>query len=127
MAQKEQGKSDMNGWTDGIAYTDLTIVKNAYFNSGGHPASYNGWDRTGYVPCEGASSITFPPATGATAADLNQWSHWFDSAKQSLGKIVLSATTTKTISVPANAKYFGLSTKSSSLTAVINGGIVPHA
>ena len=125
------GKSDMNGWTDGVAYTDLDIYQNQYFAANtGAISNYNGWDRTGYVPCDGCSSITFPPMTGAGSADLGS-NRFFDANYVMVGGredfIKLSNTESKTITVPATAVYFGISSKSAALAACIAGGIVPHA
>ena len=127
LAGTSKGKSNMDGWTDGVPYTDLTIYKNSYYNSSGHSSGYNGWNRTGYVPCDGASTITFPAATGASQADLTNWSHWFDASNNSVGKIILSPTHDVTVSVPSTAVSFGLSTINTVLENIINTGIVPHA
>ena len=126
-----EGRSDMDGWTDGVAYTDLDIYQNQYFAANtGAINNYNGWDRTGYVPCDGCSSITFPPMTGAGSNDLGS-NRFFDANYAMVGGredfIKLSATESKTIAVPATAVYFGLSSKRAPLAACIAGGIVPHA
>ena len=132
MAQaKAGGKSDMNGWTDGVAYTDLTIVQNSYVQrTNGEFKGFNGWDRTGYVPCDGASSITFPPCNQIEAGNVS--SNWFykqDKTPLAGGTdlpFVLSRTSPTTIMVPTGAYYFVISSDSAPLAACINAGIVPH-
>lgn len=122
-----QATSDMNGWTDGVAYTNLTIVENEYVAKGsGAIISYTGWNRTGYVPCDGASSITFPPLpeTGGSAQSNAFYSANHDVVEKGVS---LSRTETVTINVPATATYFIISSDASALTSCINAGIVPNA
>lgn len=125
-----KGKSDMDGWTDGVSYTDLTIVQNEYCQAiTGNFMSYNGWDRTGYVPCNGASTITFPPMPQSDGApDSNRF---FKEDKTVYGsrsdKIELSKTESTTITVPSEAYYFVISSESAALASCIGGGIVPNA
>ena len=124
-------KSDMDGWTDGVAYTDLEVVQNQYFAANtGIISNYSGWDRTGYVPCDGCSSITFPPMTGASSTELAS-NRFFDADFNMVGGreefIKLSATESKNITVPSTAAYFGISSRSAPLAACIADGIVPHA
>ena len=130
MLQGAGGKSDMNGWTDGVAYTDLTVVKNSYVKaSNGAFTAYSGWDRTSYVPCDGCSSITFPPCPqGAGTPDSNRF---YDANKVVVGgntdNFSLSKTVSTTITVPATAAYFAISSEAAALASCINAGIVPHA
>ena len=124
MAAKNSGKSDMSGWTDGVAYTDLTIINGSYYNTSGGIAGYPGWKRTGYVPCDGASSITFPPMTGAASTT---WNWFFDVGNAPVSNFAISKTQYTSIPVPANAAFFGISNDNSSMDACITAGIVPHA
>ena len=122
------GSSGMDGWTDGVAYRNLEIVQNEYCKAAdGSFVSYNGWDRTGYVPCDGAGSITFPPFTGASSVSACGSNRFFDQNHNVVtGQITLSLTETKTIIVPSGAYYFVLSCESAPLAACINDGIIPH-
>lgn len=53
-------------WTDGEPY-EFTFVENEYINAGtGQPTAYNGWKRTDYVNCAGATKITKTNASGAS-------------------------------------------------------------
>lgn len=119
-------KSDMNQWMDGVPYTDLTVVQNSYVaEANGAIRAYNGWNRTGYVPCNGASAITFP------AMPQNQYtptSNWFyDENNTPVSQFTLSKTEEKTVSVPGTAHYFIISSESAALATCIEDGIVPHA
>ena len=129
--EPSEPKSDMNGWADGIAYTDLEIVSNEYVRSNnGQFAAYNGWSRTGFVYCEGASTITFPPCAsdsgGSTIINENGW-YTTNDVSGYISKMGISKTTTKTVTVPENAKYFVISATDQGLADCIAAGIVPHA
>lgn len=122
------GSSDMNGWTNGVAYTDLTIVENEYVvAASGEIDQYAGWNRTGYVPCNGANTIYFPamPQVGTASEPRSNW--FYTESKVKVRAISLSKTQGKTISVPATAYYFMISSSADALDDCIEGGIVPHA
>lgn len=118
-------KSDMDGWSDGVMYTDIEVVENSYLDDG-VIKSYNGWDRTGYIPCHGASTIVFEAADVANV--LNQrYNGFFDENKsyiQSMGRVSASGAT---ITVPSNAHYFGFSGEDTKVAAFISAGFTPHA
>lgn len=121
-------KSDMNGWADGVAYTDLTIIENEYYQSSdGSIQSYSGWNRTGYVPCNGASTITFPILPQHDVTTNPGSNAFFTENHTYISAIKLSKTVAKTITVPANAYYFGISSDAEALATCIENGIVPHA
>lgn len=119
------GKSDMNGWTDGVPYTDLEVVKNSYYNNG-VPANYNNWDRTGYVPCSGAGSITFPPMPVGGATSYLYWNYFFDASKNKISAITMSNDQSITVNVPANAAFWGASCYYAYLLNFLGGNIIPH-
>lgn len=122
------GSSDMNGWTNGVAYTDLTIVENEYVvAASGEIDQYAGWNRTGYVPCNGANTIYFPamPQVGTASEPRSNW--FYTESKVKVRAISLSKTQGTTISVPATAYYFMISSSADALDDCIEGGIVPHA
>lgn len=121
------GTSDMDGWTDGVAYTDLEVVQNEYVKAtDGSIQSYNGWNRTGYVPCDGASSLTVPPMPQEeTARVLSNW--FYDENHNPVNGFQLSRTESTTVTVPATAKYFIVSSNAAALASCIGAGIVPHA
>lgn len=124
-------KSDMTQWTDGIAYTDLTVVEGESVNpatGGGGFMTAAGWSRTGYVPCEGATSITFPAISNW--GDANASRNWFyDSSYSPIsgGKFYLLRDRAATINVPSSASYFAVSLYPQILTDLIADGIVPNA
>ena len=113
----------MNGWTDGVAYTDLEIVKNSYYASNtGEIRSYNGWDRTSkFVPCHGATSLSLPQSLGIDACN---W--FFNEAGTAIRTFRFSNTGPSTVNVPANAYTFGLSMSATNLAKAIADGIIPN-
>lgn len=121
-----QGKSDMDGWADGIAYTDLEIVQNSYVsNTDGSFIAYNGWNRTGYVPCNGASTITIPPMGGTgTSPDYNAF---YTSDHQFISTFETKHSENSVVTVPSNAYYFIISESVAHMNTMINAGIVPNA
>lgn len=125
MAQaKAGGKSDMNGWTDGVAYTDLTVVNNSYCTQNGQFISYNGWKRTEYVPCDGASSISFPKVGGAATNVV--YNSFFSANHAPLENFRLSTTAPVEIPVPSNAAYFAVSNANTVFDKLLQDGIIPH-
>ncbi|MBR3346273.1 MAG: BppU family phage baseplate upper protein [Solobacterium sp.] len=116
-------------WYDGVAYEDLTIVANEYvkYNNGTFVA-YNGWSRTGFVYCEGASSITFPPIPESGSGAPQSTAFYSDNSTGTRIKAFqLSKTQSTTVTVPSNAKYFAISSNTSALNSCIEAGIVPNA
>lgn len=117
-----------NVWYDGVAYENLTIVQNEYVQaSNGEIKQYTGWDRTVYVYCEGASSITFPPMPEQSGYAPRSNAFYKNNTGTWESQFTLSKTETTTITVPSGAKYFAISSESAALAACINAGIVPHA
>lgn len=120
--------SSMTQWYDGVAYEDLTIVNNEYIKaSDGAVQTYAGWDRTGFVYCEGASSITFPPLPENGGTVPQSTAFYSGEGTGRIDKFALSKTESVTVTVPSNAKYFAISSNSSALASCVNAGIVPHA
>lgn len=116
-------------WYDGVAYEDLTIVANEYvkYNNGTFVA-YNGWSRTGFVYCEGASSIVFPPIPESGSGNPQSTAFYSNNDTSTRIKAFqLSKTVSTTVTVPSNAKYFAISSNTSALNSCIEAGIVPNA
>ena len=105
---------DTGGWTNGVAYT-LTNIENSYVTETGQIASYNGWNRTDYVNCAGASKITI---SGATAS--SNYNCFFNLNKKFISKFAIAANVANEISVPSDACYFILSSSDnySNITAI---------
>lgn len=121
-----QGKSDMDGWADGIAYTDLEIVQNEYVNrNDGSFDSYTGWNRTGYVPINGASTLTVP-AMGGSGGNT-RYNAFYTSSHTWISSFDIAHGQALTITVPSNAYYFVLSESASTLAGIINSGVIPNA
>lgn len=122
--QESPRRSDMNGWTDGIVYTDLEIVENEYIDSGsGAFVHYNGWSRTGYVPCDGCSSLTFNHVYQSTG-----YCAFYDADHQKVSNLSLTANSEPhDYTVPATAHYFAFSEDSQKVIDTIEAGIIPNA
>lgn len=86
-------------WTDGVPYT-INLIQNEYINNtNGVITSYNGWDRTDYLPCHGAAAIS------VSSINLGAYNAWYDASKEFIDKFTISTSTTQ-ILVPSNAAYF---------------------
>lgn len=114
-------------WEDGIPYSNLDVVEGAYVEaSTGTFKLDDTWSRTKFIPCYGVSTMTFPPVpqTYGQTADSN---HFYDGAKNPISLCAnLSKTNYTTISVPAGAAYFAISSETDALESCLNAGIVPH-
>ena len=120
------GRSDMNGWTDGVAYTDLEIVQNEYVdNADGSFDPYDGWNRTGYVPIDGASSLTIPQMSGYGGA--SRYNAFYTQNHTFISAFAMEHTQSVTVTVPSNAYYFVLSETASQLNQILTDGVVPNA
>lgn len=121
MAAQGGGKSDMNGWTDGVPYSDITTYDNQYYERDGAVTNYNNWSRTGYIPCDGARYITFSEFPVPGTPDYN---YFFTQAKQVISKFTLNGNGhgPTTVTVPANAYYFGISIQTASLNTFLQSG-----
>ena len=124
----ESPKSDMDGWSDGVAYTDIDIVENSYYTGTGSIASYNSWNRTGKIPCDGASSIVFE-AYATSGGQLDKTYCWFfDQNKDPLQKFDTNVPIGGgTEPVPSGAYYFGLSADATLIAAIMANGFTPYA
>lgn len=126
MVQSSAGKSDMHGWTNGIAYTDITVVKNSFVDNNGVFSNYSGWNRTGYVPCNGAASLEVPKLSGSGGD--TKYCAFYTAEHTYIRKFnVAHGTGYTVVSVPANAYYFVLSETADSLTYWLETGVIPRA
>lgn len=126
MQRTGSGKSNMNEWSDGVAYTDLTLVTGEYVDSSnGAFISYGGWQRTGYVPCNGATMITIPSMGGAGSNP--NYNAFYTKDKVFIKNFTIYHTQDANVSVPSNAYYFAISETVHNMTTIINKGITPHA
>lgn len=117
-------ESNMTEWADGVEYEDISIITDTYLNNG-IETSYTGWDATGFIPCNGATSLTIPPMPQQSSG---VWCNSFydrDHEGVSVG-LTLSTTESVTVTVPASAHYFRLSSDRGALSSCISGGIVPN-
>ena len=94
---------DINSWSDGVPY-NLKWVDGYYCKaSDGEFIAYEGWSRTGYINCEGASTLDF---ASLPAAGFGQSNCFYDANKTRINSFRPSNTPT---TVPSNAVYFVLS------------------
>lgn len=122
-----QGTSDMDGWTSGVPYTNLEVVQNEYSKqTSGEFLPYTGWDRTGYVPCDGASTIVFPPMALSDLEGQPTSNNFYTSEHTRINYFSLSRTESTTITVPSNAAYFVISGSRTAFNDCIANGITPY-
>lgn len=118
------GKSDMNGWTNDVAYTDLTIIQNEYVdNTDGSFDPYNGWYRTGYVPINGASFLILPAMSGSGGD--SRYNAFYTESQAFISAFNIRHGTAFAVNVPSNAYYFVLSEKANMLNEIITSGVRP--
>ena len=104
--------SNETTWTDGVAYT-YTTVKDEYLETNGTFAQYNGWDRTPYLYCSGASKlrVVVKNATSSILAS-SQYNGFFDENKNFISQFKYTTIDQGTVGayvdvlVPADAVYF---------------------
>lgn len=101
-------------WTDGVAY-EFTIVENEYVNTDGVDTSYDGWNRTDFVNCAGASKLV---STGTSG----RWNFFYNAEKEVIGD--KWEFTDGKVAVPPAACYFKLSASSSDMSNLV---ITPYA
>lgn len=106
---EETNVSNETTWTDGVAYT-FNWVENEYVKQTGQINTYNGWNRSPYLYCAGASRIDFTKPN-SQQADYNAF---YDVDKQYISSF--SPNTTKSVDVPEGASYFVVSGPASVLT-----------
>lgn len=115
-----------DGWTDGEAYDDITVINGYKISSTkGTSSAATGWSKTDFVPCKGASSITFP----ALDESVHEYNHgaFYNQARWRISTITLSGTGERTVDVPSDAVFFAISSETEALEDLIEAGIVPHA
>lgn len=125
-AKKGSGKSDMNGWTDGVPYTDITIIQNEYY-AGNKIAKYNGWDRTGYIPCNGASYLQVSAAAPPNQSSYNRYNVFVRNDYSYISQFNAPSSGVSNITVPPDAAYVGFSNTSTHLRSMITSGVTPFA
>jgi len=127
VAEKASGKSDMNGWTNGVPYTDITVYNKSYYDATtGEVKNYNGWKRTGLIPCNGASFLRFPRINHNNQADM-MYNWIFDGSRQPLQQFTISISKAYRIDIPANGAFFAISLPGTSLEQALSDGITPYA
>ena len=117
VTHKSSGKSDETDWSDGVAY-DYVFIDITYIdNTDGSVKSYNGWSSTPKLFCQGATSLTFTAITDSSAADANamKYNAFYDANGGFVGTFQIgdmqTLGTISTITVPNNAVYFAVSSK----------------
>jgi hypothetical protein len=124
----EKPKSDMNGWNDGVMYTDITTAT-GYYTGTGSIGQYSTWYRTEKIPCDGASKIVFEPyGTGSGGIDRT-YCWFFDENKDPLSQFQTSMPEYLggEQTVPSNAFYFGISGTAAYMDGILENGFTPYA
>lgn len=104
-------------WSDGVPYS-YTLVPNEYVGGDGSFVAYNGWSRTPYLPCRGASTITGTSSNWGSG----YYARFYDTSKTPIGEKVRFAGNSE---VPSNAAYFVASQSDAIMQGITN--IVPNA
>lgn len=85
-----------------------TLVDNSYVDStNGNFVDYEGWQRTDYIGCKGATQIKFIPTGTVYSSSYNAF---YDENKQFISNFNIT-TSPDTVDVPTNAIYFVISEK----------------
>lgn len=85
-----------------------TLVDNSYIdNTNGNFVDYEGWQRTDYIGCRGATKIKFISTSTVYSSSYNAF---YDENKQFISNFGISPSP-DTIDVPTNAIYFAISEK----------------
>lgn len=125
-------------WEDGVPYSASAyqpVVENVYWNNGVE-TSYNGWNRTAFVNCYQASSITFDRLTGYSGLPDGTYSVFVNRNGQFLSTLAANkdaeqSTTNhhKVFNVPEGAFAFSVSEASAQITRFIDGTytVTPNA
>lgn len=116
------------GWESGVSYSDIETVdgERVVTTYGlGYVESAEGWSRTGYVPCGGASKITFSAMPGS-AANVGRC-YFYSGSAIAIQQFSLSISQDKEISVPDGAEYFMISGETAALESCLEDGITPFA
>lgn len=117
-------------WEDGVPYSASAyqpVVENVYWNNGVE-TSYNGWNRTAFVNCYQASSITFDRLTGYSGLPDGTYSVFVNRNGQFLSTLAANkdaeqSTTNyhKVFNVPEGAFAFSISEGAAQITRFIDG------
>lgn len=125
-------------WEDGVPYSASAyqpVVENVYWNNGVE-TSYNGWNRTAFVNCYQASSITFDRLTGYSGLPDGNYSVFVNRNGQFLSTLKANtdeeqSTTNahKVFNVPEGAFAFSISEGAAQITRFIDGTykVTPNA
>ncbi len=125
-------KSGESEWFNGVPYDlDTNAVKNSYVSAGENSMSflpYDGWERTAFLKCDGASRLDFNKVVTTYAA-------FYTADKEFLEKLdsrVGADNEFKAVAVPQNAAYFVISYPSDFVISPTNwrrqdGTVTPYA
>ena len=113
---------DGTEWTDGVPY-EYTLINNEYLSAATGFTQYNGWSRTPYLPCKGASKITYTYIDTAGAKISGNYGGWFDANKNLIN--TFSQTLANLASIPESACFVVFSQADASMNNLAS--ITPHA
>lgn len=115
-----------DGWQSGVSYSNITTISGKKISSStGEISSAEGWARTDFIPCAGASRLVFPKLY-ETAMQADNAAFYTKGMERASG-ITLSLSGEKEVSVPADAAFFAVSSETDALARLLSDGITPYA
>lgn len=123
-ASNTQSSSESTNWTNEVPYK-ITPINSEYINKdNGEVVQYEGWARTDYLGCYGASKIKIVWTTSSTYGAFYDINKQFIFNFNSCINQDESVAATIVLNVPENAGYFRASNSANALT---NATITPYA
>ena len=118
------------GWVSDTPYSNLTLVENSYYSPASYKitASSDGWKRTKYIDCSGATTVEFPKLANNNA----NYCFFFAEAKadtaynQFVTDGRFSLTSAKQVTVPPGANYFMICGTGTDMDSFITKYITPR-
>lgn len=132
--------SNESTWTNGVTYIFEPIL-NEYVDTDGTFTAYDGWNRTPYLYCKGASALRAVVNAATSLLGTNNSYHaFYDESKNFIESFSVAGIDSNTagaykdISVPDNAAYFVASHKAGVIGTSVGGlgvsdalGFVPYS
>ena len=116
-----ENTEDGTEWTDGVPYV-YELVANEYSSASGIRET-DGWSRTPYLPCKGASSLSVTHIDSTTNLLNSAYGGWYDADKKFIKNF--NQTNYNSINVDADASFAVFSQNNEIMTNIAS--ITPHA
>lgn len=108
----DTGVSNESVWTNDVPYS-FAVIDGEYVKQTGDINAYNGWARTPYLYCDGATRLDFVGTEGSMA----NYSAFYDTDKNYIESF--RPATTGSVNVPDNAVYFVVSGESDTMERLV--------